>query len=70
MPLVLRHANHRRLGTCGPGDYDVLNGSGGVVGRIMKPQAAATSDTPWEWAITGLRRGADRAELRLCADQA
>jgi len=53
MPLVLRHASKRISGTWGPDDYDVLNASGGVVGRIMKARAAAPSDTPWEWAITG-----------------
>ena len=53
MSLVLRHAGKRVSGTWGPDDYDVINGSGGVVGRILKPQAAATSNTPWEWAITG-----------------
>ena len=53
VPLVLRHASKRDSGTWGPDDYDVLHASGGVVGCIMKPQAAAPSAAAWEWAITG-----------------
>jgi len=52
MPLILRHAR-KRPGTWGPDDYDVINGSGGVVGRIFRTRAAAPPDASWAWSITG-----------------
>jgi hypothetical protein len=53
MPLILRHASKRPSGTWGPDDYDVLNGSGGVVGRIFHGGGGVPQDQPWMWTITG-----------------
>jgi len=52
--LVLRHASKRPSGTWGPDDWDVINGSGGTVGRILKSTGGVPQDRPWQWSITGV----------------
>ena len=47
-------ASKRISGTWGPDDYDVLNGSGGVVGRIFKARAAEPSDWPVKYSCDSL----------------
>jgi hypothetical protein len=49
--LVLIQARKSRGGEWSPDDYDVRDGHGKVVGRIMRhPQAP--KDQPWFWTIT------------------